>query len=128
MSWQAYIDTSLIGSGHIDKGAIYSKAGDSVWAASSGFSVSAAEMKEIVAALEGNTDGIYANGLHVAGERFVVTNAQDRSIYARKGREGVVIAKTTQAIIIGHYPDGAIAGNAATTVENLADYLVKMNY
>lgn len=37
-----------------------------------------------MAALEGNTDGIYANGLHVAGERFVVTNAQDRSIYARK--------------------------------------------
>ncbi|KAK7747764.1 profilin, required for normal timing of actin polymerization in response to thermal stress [Diatrype stigma] len=39
MSWQAYVDSSLVGSGHIDKAAIISAAGDSVWAATSGFSV-----------------------------------------------------------------------------------------
>ena len=43
-------------------------------------------MKEIVAGLT-KPDNLYANGLHVAGERFVVTNAQDRSLYAKKVRK-----------------------------------------
>lgn len=30
---------SMVGSGHVDKGAIYSAAGDSVWATSAGFEV-----------------------------------------------------------------------------------------
>ena len=33
------MDDSMIGSGHVDKGAIYSIKGDSVWATSAGFSV-----------------------------------------------------------------------------------------
>ena len=45
-----------------------------------------------------------------------------------QGREGIVIVKTTQAILIAHYGDGMIAGNAATTVEQLADYLIKTGY
>jgi profilin len=40
-------------------------------------------MKEIVAGLK-TPDGLYSNGLHVAGERFVLTKAEDRSLYARK--------------------------------------------
>ncbi|CAP70402.1 uncharacterized protein PODANS_3_4810, partial [Podospora anserina S mat+] len=39
MSWQAYVDSSLVGSGHIDKAAIVSAAGDSTWAANPGFTV-----------------------------------------------------------------------------------------
>jgi hypothetical protein len=42
-------------------------------------------MKEIVAGLK-KPDDLYANGLHVAGERFVLTKAEDRSLYARKVR------------------------------------------
>jgi len=128
MSWQAYVDSSLVGSGHVDKGAIYSIKGDSVWAASTGFSVSPAEMQEVVAGLSGKTDKLYAEGLHVAGERYVLTKAEDRSLYARKGREGVVIVKTTQAILIGHYGETMIAGNSAQTVEKLADYLISTGY
>jgi len=128
MSWQAYVDSNLVASGHIDKGAIYSVKGDSVWAASAGFSVSPSEMQEVVAGLSGKPDKLYAEGLHVAGERYVLTKAEDRSLYARKGREGVVIVKTTQAILIAHYNEGMIAGNAATTVEQLADYLISTGY
>jgi hypothetical protein len=36
----AYIDSSLVGTGTVDKAAIYSKAGDSTWAISKGFEVS----------------------------------------------------------------------------------------
>jgi len=128
MSWQAYVDSSLIGSGHVDKGAIYSAKGDSVWATSAGFTISPAEIQEIVTGLSGSYDKLYAEGLHVAGEKFVLTKAEDRSLYARKGREGVVIVKTTQAILIAHYKDGMIAGNSAQTVEQLADYLISTGY
>ncbi len=41
-------------------------------------------MKEVVAGLSGSVDKLYAEGLHVAGERYVLTKAEDRSLYARK--------------------------------------------
>jgi profilin len=131
MSWQGYVDTSLVASGHIDKGAIVSLAGDSVWAASSGWSLKPDELKivsKIVSGDESAKDNAFADGLYLAGERFVLTRAEDRSIYARAGREGVAIAKTKQAIIVGHHPETAVAGNANSTVEGLADYLIGQGY
>ena len=45
-------------------------------------------MKTIVAALGGGaaTDKIWAEGVYIIGEKYVVTKAEDRSIYARKVR------------------------------------------
>ncbi|KFX88571.1 hypothetical protein V495_08198 [Pseudogymnoascus sp. VKM F-4514 (FW-929)] len=130
MSWQAYVDTSLVGSGDADKAALVSAAGDSVWAKTAGFEVSPTEMKNIVAALAGGkaADELWQNGIHVAGERYVVFKVEGRSIYGRKGKEGVVIVKTTQAIIISHYGENTQAGPAAKTVEDLADYLINLGY
>ncbi|KAM0241541.1 hypothetical protein ACHAPQ_009938 [Fusarium lateritium] len=131
MSWQAYVDSSLVGSGHIDKGALVSAAGDSVWATSPGFELKPEEMKAISAIVSGDSgakDKAFADGLYVAGERFVMARAEDRSIYARSGRNGIAVAKTTQAIIIAHHGEANIAGNATSTVEGLADYLVKQGY
>jgi len=39
-----------------------------------------------------------------------------------------VICKTTQAILVAHYGENVQAGNAAATVEKLADYLVGLGY
>ncbi|KAI1210023.1 Profilin/allergen [Annulohypoxylon truncatum] len=131
MSWQAYVDSSLVNSGHLDKAAIISAAGDSVWATSAGFTVQPAEMKnlaEIVSGSKAAVDKAYADGLHVGGERYVATKIEDRSVYARQGRTGVVVVKTKQAILIGHYGETHIAGNAAQTTEALADYLIKVGY
>lgn len=133
MSWQAYVDTSLVATGHITQGAIISAAGDSVWASSAGFTLSADEMKFIstVLAEKGNgpnVDKSFAEGFHVAGERYVAFNVEDRHIYGRKGKTGVVIVKTGQAIIVGQYGENIQAGNATQTVEALADYLIKAGY
>ncbi|KAL6914291.1 hypothetical protein ACHAPO_010959 [Fusarium lateritium] len=131
MSWQAYIDSSLVGSGHIDKGAIISAAGDSVWAASSDLQLKPEEMKAISAIVGGDTkakDKAFAEGLYIAGERYVMARAEGRSIYARLGRSGVAVAKTNQAIVVGHHGEAQVAGNATSTVEGLADYLIKSNY
>ena len=45
-----------------------------------------------------------------------------------QGKEGIVIVKTKQAIIVTHYPESVQPGAAATTVEKLADYLVNVGY
>ncbi|KAK8080643.1 hypothetical protein PG997_008461 [Apiospora hydei] len=157
MSWQAYVDDSLVKSGHIDKAAIISVAGDSVWATSAGFTVrhppfypeytspvfafipnnidhiplKPDEMKNIanvVTGAAGAVDKALAEGIHVGGERYVVFRAEDRSMYGRQGRTGILAVKTTQAILVGHYGEGVQAGNAAQTVEALADYLIKVGY
>ncbi|KAK5169563.1 profilin, required for normal timing of actin polymerization in response to thermal stress [Saxophila tyrrhenica] len=132
MSWQAYVDQSLVGTGNVDKAAIFNSDGNSVWATSAGFTVSPQEMQEVVTAYKDpGKDGVkqvQSSGLHIAGERFVVLKADDRSIYGKKGREGVCIVKTTQAILVTHYPESVQPGAAANTVEQLGDYLIKVGY
>ncbi|KAK5130983.1 hypothetical protein LTR08_001394 [Meristemomyces frigidus] len=133
MSWQAYVDQSLVGTGNLDKAAIFNTEGTSVWATSAGFTVSPQEMQAVVAAYKdpGNKEGVkqvQSSGLHIAGERFVVLKADDRSVYGKKGREGVCIVKTTQALLVTHYPEHVQPGAAANTVEQLADYLIKVGY
>ncbi|KAG5939779.1 hypothetical protein E4U59_002892 [Claviceps monticola] len=131
MSWQAYVDTSLVATGHVDKGAIISAAGDSSWAASADFQLKPEEMKAISAIVSGDDaakDKAFADGLFIAGNRYVVARADGRSIYARSGRLGVAIAKTKQAIVVGHHGEAQVAGNTSSTVEGLADYLIGQGY
>ncbi|KAL1906960.1 profilin, required for normal timing of actin polymerization in response to thermal stress [Sporothrix stenoceras] len=124
----------LVGSGHIDEAAIISAAGDSVWASSSSFVLKPEEMKAAAAIFEaGNQaaiDKAYGEGLHIAGEKYVATivSADDNIAMIRKGKTGVAIAKTKQAIIVGHYGENAQASNARATVEALADYLRGLGY
>lgn len=72
----------------MDKAAIFNDEGNSVWATSAGFTVSPQEMQEVVAAYKDpGKDGVkqvQSTGLHVAGERFVVLKADERSIYGKK--------------------------------------------
>lgn len=59
---------------------------------------------------------------HVNGKR------QADNCVLLQGREGVVIVKTTQAMLVTHYPESVQPGAAANTVEQLADYLIKVGY
>ncbi len=40
----------------------------------------------------------------------------------------MVIVKTTQAILVTHFPETVQTGSAANTVEKLADYLISVGY
>ncbi|KAF7559071.1 hypothetical protein G7046_g5087 [Stylonectria norvegica] len=122
---------SLVGTGHIDKGAIISAAGDSVWASSADFQLKPEELKAIADIVSGNEaakEKAFSEGLYIAGNRYVLARAEGRSIYARHGRLGVAAAKTKQAIVVGHHGETQIAGNTTTTVEALADYLIGQGY
>jgi profilin len=45
-----------------------------------------------------------------------------------QGRLGVAVAKTKQAIVVGHHGEEQVAGNASSTVESLADYLIGQGF
>ncbi|SCU79843.1 LADA_0B03510g1_1 [Lachancea dasiensis] len=126
MSWQAYTD-NLLATGKIDKAAIYSRAGDSVWAASGGLSLPTNEISEIAQGFD-NASGLQSVGLHVHGQKYMVIKADDRSIWGRHEAEGVVCVRTKQTILVTHYPPGIQAGEATKIVEQLADYLISVSY
>ncbi|KAI4852587.1 hypothetical protein E4T44_01392, partial [Aureobasidium sp. EXF-8845] len=123
---------------------IFNSEGNSVWATSAGFTVpeerawtdivllqvSPQEMTEVVTAFKDTSDvkKVQSTGLHIAGEKFIVLKADDRSLYGKKGKEGLIIVKTKQALLVTHYPEHVQPGVAANTVEQLADYLISVGY
>ncbi|KAH3674889.1 hypothetical protein WICPIJ_009433 [Wickerhamomyces pijperi] len=122
----AYTD-NLVATGKIDKAAIYSNQGDSLWAATNGLQLATAEVNELIGGFT-NPSGLQSNGLHLQGVKFFLIKADDRSIYGKHAEEGVIAVKTKQTVLIGHYPAGVQAGEATIIVEKLADYLISVGY
>ncbi|KAK9149369.1 hypothetical protein Scep_008126 [Stephania cephalantha] len=58
----------------------------------------------------------------------MAVNADDRSVYGKKGASGVCMAKTSQLLIIGVYDEKNQPGSAALVVEKLADYFIENGY
>ncbi|GAA93843.1 hypothetical protein E5Q_00489 [Mixia osmundae IAM 14324] len=126
MSWQAYVDNNLVGTGKISKAAILGLQGG-VWAASSGYTISPEEQKALTAGYV-NSDGVQANGVRLGGQKFFCLQANKESIYGKKGGDGVVTAKCIQCILVGEYAAPTQPGEATKVVEGLADYLRGVGY
>ncbi len=77
---------SLVGTGHVDKAAIFNAEGNSVWASSAGFNVTPAEMQEVVGAYKDTSQPkkVQATGLHIAGQKYIVIKADETSLYGKK--------------------------------------------
>ncbi|KAK2812317.1 hypothetical protein FQN49_008377 [Arthroderma sp. PD_2] len=132
MSWQAYVDSSLVGSGHIDKAAIFDGQGTSPWASSPDFKVNPDEMKVIVDSFKPTSEDtikeIQSQGFFVGGEKYVALRSDDSRLYGKLGKTGIIIVKTKMALLLAHYPETIQPGAATNTVETLADYLVGVGY
>ncbi|KAF2115853.1 profilin [Lophiotrema nucula] len=129
MSWQAYIDTSLVGTGNIDKAIICDVNDKTVWAATPGFSIPDKELQVVYNAFkEGSSSPIYGTGIQVNGEKYTVITLSEDTLLTKKGKEGLIFAKTSKAVIIGHHPDTVLTQAANNTVEALADYLKGVGY
>jgi profilin len=126
MSWQAYIDTSLVGSGCVQKAAILGHDG-STWATSAGFSVKAPEAKALAQAFS-NPAAAPAAGLTIDGVKYIVLRADEKSIYAKKGNSGLCCVKTGKAMLVGFYDQPTQPGQASSVVEKLGDYLREVGY
>ncbi|KAL8715013.1 MAG: hypothetical protein Q9220_000970 [cf. Caloplaca sp. 1 TL-2023] len=92
--------------------------------------VTPAEIKAVVSSFADTSDvkKVQSGGFHIATEKFFTLKSDDRSLYGKKGKEGVVIVKTQQAILVAHYPESIQPGAAANTVEQLGDYLINVGY
>ncbi|TFK66020.1 profilin [Pluteus cervinus] len=126
MSWQAYVDSNLVGSGKVSKAAIVGLSGG-VWAQSSGFQLSTEEQHALINGFK-NPDTVQTSGVKLAGQKFFTLSVNDRSIYVKKAADGAVIVKTKQAILVAEYDAPIQAGEATPVVENLADYLISVGY
>jgi len=126
MSWQAYIDQSLLGTGAVKAAAIHGLDGNP-WATSPGFAVTPAEAAKLVAGFT-TADGLYS-GIHISGVKFMFLRADPESIHGKQGGSaGVTIVKTDKAIIIGTYGEGQTAGQCSAVVGKLGDYLKGVGY
>eukprot|EP01134_Creolimax_fragrantissima_P007796 CFRG7796T1 len=128
MSWQAYVDTNLVGTGHVSKAAIHGLDGNP-WASSPGFTVSPAEANALIAGIADPTP-LYS-GITLGGVKYMfLRNEPDRSVYGKKGADaGCFIVKTGQCILIAVYEGSSIEPRqCSTVVEKLADYLVEVGY
>ncbi|KAJ5163889.1 uncharacterized protein N7500_005719 [Penicillium coprophilum] len=113
---------SLMGSGQFDKAGILAADFSGVEAASPGFALSQEEINSLITAYT-SSDQAFANGFSVCGEKFVTIRADERSVYGKKGKEGVIVSRASSCTIIAHHNESVQTPNAATVVENLVDYL-----
>ncbi|WVQ94401.1 hypothetical protein IAU59_001480 [Kwoniella sp. CBS 9459] len=127
MSWQAYVDDHLVGTGKVSKAAILGKQGG-VWAASGGYNLSQHEQDAVVKTAFASPDQIRANGIILSGFKFMCIQATPDEVIGRKGERGVFIIPTTQAILVAEYDAPVSAGEANVIVTKLADYLKSVSY
>ncbi|KAF2654501.1 Profilin/allergen [Lophiostoma macrostomum CBS 122681] len=128
--WQAYVDSSLLGTGNIDKAVICGVSDWQPWATSAGFNIPDAERKAIAQSFDDTNSPkkIVSEGLKINGEKYMVIEATDDSIKAKKGKEGLVVLKTKQAILIAHHPADVQTPTAYSSVVELQEYLLNVGY
>ncbi|BGP27019.1 profilin [Rhodotorula toruloides] len=126
MSWQAYVDTNLVGSGKVSKAAILGQQGG-VWAQSAGYNLSQEEQNNLIK-IHSDPGHAQANGVRAQGQKFLTIRADDRSVYGKKQADGIIVVKTKQAILAAEYAHPTQPGEATKVVEELADYLISVGY
>ncbi|GAA6020812.1 hypothetical protein JCM8202_005452 [Rhodotorula sphaerocarpa] len=126
MSWQAYVDTNLVGTGKISRAAILGQQGG-VWASSAGYTLSTEEQANLCK-IHNDPAAAQANGIHAAGQKFLCIRADDRSVYGKKQADGIIVVKTKQAILVAEYGHPTQPGEATKITEELADYLIGVGY
>ncbi|KAL1854534.1 hypothetical protein Plec18170_004623 [Paecilomyces lecythidis] len=137
MSWDAYVNAHVVGS-TLDKAFLVDVTGAALWAKSTGAEISPDEMKSIANAFN-DASGVREAGIFLSGNKYFFTQLDDvkdekslpgRSIpvlHAAKGKQGVVAAKCTSGIIIAHYPEGVVSGDAIDATVRHAVHLIKNN-
>ncbi|XP_068202234.1 profilin-like [Palaemon carinicauda] len=126
LTWNDYVSKQLTGTGNVSQGAIAGLDG-SIWAISEGWGVTEQECKAIATGFT-NPSGFHQSGVTCAGERYIFLSGNESVLRARKGSQGIHVAKTNTAIIIAKYDEPIQPGQCAATVEALADYLKSVNY
>lgn len=119
----------IAGGGTLSGAAIVGQDGG-VWAQTPDFPAITPE--QVAAIMEGLEDPakLGATGIHIGGpagsetKYFLIPSEAGSVLRGRFKNDGVVIKKTTSALVIGLFSEGVPAGDANVRVEDLGDYLV----
>uniref|UniRef100_A0A7S1TDT3 Profilin n=1 Tax=Compsopogon caeruleus TaxID=31354 RepID=A0A7S1TDT3_9RHOD len=143
MSWQDYIDGQLLRAGFCYASIVGFDG--SCWASSQGYVILPDEAKRFASLLAGTSlDSLSAAGFTAAGQKYAFTRGevndpngsvpfiQGRCKEDGKSSQGIIIMKTTQALIVGvhdpAYSNGASFGSANTAIGRIADYFVESGF
>ena len=122
MSWQAYVDANLVGTGTVTAAGIYDLQGNP-WAYSPGFAAQVAEVAAVSAHFAAPA-GLAATGATVAGVKYMFVRGEENEvIQTKKGAEGVYFFRCNTCIIVAHHDDKIQPGNCLATVAKLGDFL-----
>ncbi|XP_075450965.1 profilin-4 [Ascaphus truei] len=70
-----------------------------------------------------NTPVIRRDGLHFRGKNYKCVRADENSIYAKCGEEGVVLVKTQRYILLATYREGMYPSVCVEAAEKLGSFL-----
>ncbi len=124
MSWQAYVDTNLVGTGTVTQAGIYDLQGNP-WAytQSPPFAAQVAEIAAVSAHFA-MPAGLAATGAVIAGVKYMFVRGEENSeIYVKNGATGVTFYRCNTCIIVGYHDDKIQPGQCASTVCKLGDFL-----
>ncbi|CUG80391.1 profilin, putative, partial [Bodo saltans] len=142
MSWQQYIDDSLIGSGHMHSACIIGLADGSYWAYGGTYIPQPDEVAQILAILKEPTK-LQVGGVTIASQKFLGLRGDTKHFIFKKGGAGGCVYVSKQTAVVGIYGDpsgenvmlnkdaNAVAVNPADcnqTVERIANYLASLEY
>ncbi len=108
MSWQAYVDSLLVGTDDVKKAIIFGYDGSN-WAATAGFSIKTAEAKSLITAFD-DPNSALAKGIFLGGVEYMTLKADNRSVYGKKGATGFCAVKTSTAVILSLYDESIQPG------------------
>ncbi|OJJ50707.1 hypothetical protein ASPZODRAFT_126633 [Penicilliopsis zonata CBS 506.65] len=123
-AWQPYVDSSIMGSGQFDKAAVLSYDIAKVEAGTPGYTITDKEI-ESIRELYKTPSNAFAHGITIGGEKFFAIKADERSLYGKKGKEGIVLVKSKSCVFVAHHTETAQTPTAAIVLENLVDYVNK---
>merc|ERR1711988_1860411 len=122
MSWQAYVDSNLVGTGMVTAAGIYDLQGNP-WAYSAGFAAQVAEVAAVSAHFAAPS-GLAATGATIAGVKYMFVRGEENAeIYVKKGAEGVVFYRCNTCILVAYHNDKIQPGQCSMTVAKLGDFL-----
>eukprot|EP00750_Incisomonas_marina_P016171 INCI19041.1.p2 GENE.INCI19041.1~~INCI19041.1.p2 ORF type:complete len:155 (+),score=24.66 INCI19041.1:178-642(+) len=154
MSWQAYVDSSLMAGGALSQACMIGRQDAQVWGQTPGFGPKTYDASIVQEDGSEKTENvneakdlpIYANthkktghGFRINGVKYTTVRTYENNefgdfvVYGAKGTQsGVCMVVTKQCIIIGVWDKKVnpnhIAATCNSTCENLGKYLMGMNY
>ena len=128
MSWQAYINEQLLGSGKIQHAVICGHDGV-VRAQSSNFTVNADEVKELVEKYK-SIEELATRGITIGGIKYMYLSSDNAIgvVRGKKGTSGIHCMRTKQTYIIAIYDHPIKHEEVASVIEALGEYLVGHGY